>query len=466
MRIPVLDPVSSVQALSLVCAFMLRTTVAYGISAMLARVATSAALRFLVWLGFLLGTATYWIYGLTRLFCELQRATVSVAPHSALVALPPVLLTGRMISYLGMLLTAAGALYSGLLVSAIGIGLWRRLQIARVLRHRIEAPGFLSEVINEARARMSGPDCSIWLLPGLRSPATLGCLNPGIYLPFEEARPDNDLGDVLRHEYAHLRRRDYLWEQLAICCRWIVVFHPLTHRALSSMRLERELACDVAVVRENPMKRAAYADTLVRFGWKELTDDSGQVGIGLTSSQSSLSLRVGLILAEERVYSKWSRAVRVLFSSGACWFYAALAPALWIVFTLPSPSLQKTASLPVTISTHKRPHRKAALSAKKAAASKDSAPTLTLATAETPYTSSEPERRPVYHIQNADEPMSNPVVPDEAEGPDSSQQRLPTYGPLPGSRQPSRSTMPSISVSSPTMPAVSPGSGGRGHDRD
>ena len=465
MAFPMLNPTFSVQALSLICAFVLRVTVGYAVCATIARIATSAAFRFLVWLAFLLTAAVYWVYSVSRLMFPAQGA-IELSSHVAKAALPTVVLSDRTLYSLGILLSAAGALYCVVLVWVTGANLWRRMKLACVLRNRVKAPQFLSQSLDEVRAGKSGPSCSIWLLPGLHSPAALGILRPGIYLPPEEAEPGNDLCNVLCHEYAHLRRRDSLWEQLAGFCRWFVLFHPFVHKALSSMRLERELACDALVVRRDPEKRAAYADTLVRFGWKELLDDSREVGIGFTSTSSALNVRVALILAGDRVYSRWSRGLRALVGSGACWLYVMLAPALWIVFTLAARPFEGVTTLPVVAVEHKRTHRKVTSSGSKLSVGDAITFPLNALSADiAPSAHSESERRPAFHIQNAEEPMSNPVVVDDGELSQSGQQRLPTNKPPFGGTRPSMSASPSILMNNPTPTASSQGSG-HGHDRD
>ncbi|MFK2879224.1 TonB family protein [Rhodanobacter hydrolyticus] len=68
---------------------------------------------------------------------------------------------------------------------------------------------------------------------------------------------------VLRHELAHLRRGDALWNLVAELVFALLWFHPLAWLARSRFRLDQELACDERVLRDAPNDEAGYARTLL-----------------------------------------------------------------------------------------------------------------------------------------------------------------------------------------------------------
>jgi Zn-dependent protease with chaperone function len=82
---------------------------------------------------------------------------------------------------------------------------------------------------------------------GLRMPAVAA--GPMILLPASAAEwPDERLEMVLRHELAHVRRRDLLWRlagTLACCLYW---FHPLAWWAAAQQRKDSEMSCDDQVL--------------------------------------------------------------------------------------------------------------------------------------------------------------------------------------------------------------------------
>ncbi len=74
--------------------------------------------------------------------------------------------------------------------------------------------------------------------------------------------PSNRLEIVLTHELIHLVRRDVIWEivaRLALVPAW---FHPFGWFAIRRLRIERELACDDAVLLQGAPP-ADYAEQLV-----------------------------------------------------------------------------------------------------------------------------------------------------------------------------------------------------------
>lgn len=81
----------------------------------------------------------------------------------------------------------------------------------------------------------------------VRDPFILGLFRPRVYLPSQLAEPE--LGYVLAHERAHLRRRDYLWKPLGwliLCVHW---FNPLAWLSYALFCRDVEAACDESVVR-------------------------------------------------------------------------------------------------------------------------------------------------------------------------------------------------------------------------
>ena len=101
-------------------------------------------------------------------------------------------------------------------------------------RHRRSAPNSASRVV---------------LSPAAPMPLAWGILRPVIVLPAAAPSwPAARLRAVLLHESMHHRRRDLLTQaiaQAACCLYWC---HPLAWLALARQRVERERACDDAVL--------------------------------------------------------------------------------------------------------------------------------------------------------------------------------------------------------------------------
>lgn len=70
-------------------------------------------------------------------------------------------------------------------------------------------------------------------------------------------------GLVLRHELTHARRGDAWWTLAMEIASALLWFHPLAWLARPRFRLDQELACDAASLRELPEREANYAQALL-----------------------------------------------------------------------------------------------------------------------------------------------------------------------------------------------------------
>lgn len=409
-----ITPAIAVALLCSLSSFLIKTSLAYGCCWLLARCATSATRRFTIWFLYLVGTTGFWIYSLAT-FLQVptlsKPATAAPAPSRLGVSwVVPTNFTRDIVD----LAAALVAFYAAALLITAGLGLWRRLHLYRALRFRITPPEQIVELFDEITCDMHLAQCDLWVLPGLTSPATLGSIHSAVYLPTDcEEQDAIELGAVLRHELKHVKRKDSLWEAISRGCRFLLCFHPLVHRAFAATRFEREVACDMAVVRSCPERRDVYAETLVRFGWKAaVADEPDYIGIGFTSAAAILNARVRWILTGEEIYSAWSRKGRAVASAGILWIFLAATPALWVAFSL--------APLPKSIvitNLQQQTYRAVSHHTLFRAEPRIAAPTVSAPTASVspePALSYTAPKVPHYHIQNVDEPMSNPVESDDS----------------------------------------------------
>lgn len=456
----IMTPGVAAAFLSALCGFILKITAAYFLCWLLARIATSAAARFVVWLAYLMITGAYWIYCILH-FYRSSLITTGVparglgSPSGITWTIP-----SSIAQIIGTLLGPICLFYAAVLVVMALLGVWKRIQLARALSYRTAPSEELTRTFETIESELHLSNCDLWLLPGLTSPAALGWLKPAVYLPLECGDEEQaGLHNVLRHELSHIKRKDGLWESISRFSRFLVFFHPFVHKAFASLRCERELACDMVIIRKEPEKRYLYADTLVRFGWKTAVAEQRDYGIGFISQSAVLNARVKSILNGERVYSRWSRRGRALLTTGVLWVFAAAAPALWIGFTLTtvprSITATSDANLHPTVKIHR--HFRSSLSSK-------IKPQLALSARFNGAPLTEPSTSTShavhYHIQNADEPMSNPVSEETESG-------VETDGEPGRSITPKRQGLPSAtSVLTDTATQLSEMGIGRGHDHD
>jgi len=105
----------------------------------------------------------------------------------------------------------------------------------------------------------------------VRVPSAIGFGEPTIILPAWALRelPPEDLNVILLHEFAHLRRGDDWTNLIQKIVRGIFFFHPAVWWIESRLSVEREMACDDAVLAETSNPHG-YASCLVSLFEKSM----------------------------------------------------------------------------------------------------------------------------------------------------------------------------------------------------
>ncbi len=99
-------------------------------------------------------------------------------------------------------------------------------------------------------------------------PFVLGMIRPGIYLPLHLTEEDRTA--ILRHERAHIKRKDHWWKLLGFVLLTVHWFHPLFWVAYILLCRDIELACDEKVIRElDDEQRANYSQALLNCSTKQ-----------------------------------------------------------------------------------------------------------------------------------------------------------------------------------------------------
>lgn len=132
-------------------------------------------------------------------------------------------------------------------------------------------------------------------------PTAIGFLHPAIILPerlLQELSPE-DLGQVLLHEMAHLRRGDDWTNAVQQIVKAIFCFHPAVWWVEQRLSLEREMACDDAVLAATSSPRA-YAECLARLAENSVLRRGISLAQGAVGQVRQLTARVSRILDVER----------------------------------------------------------------------------------------------------------------------------------------------------------------------
>ena len=135
----------------------------------------------------------------------------------------------------------------------------------------------------------------------VRVPAAIGFQTPMIVFPswtLQELSPD-EMSAILIHELAHVRRRDDWTNLFQKIVRAIFFFHPAVWWIDSRLSLEREMACDDAVLAETGNPRA-YASCLVDLLEKSCVRRGWVMAQTAVHRAHEASLRIAQILDPRR----------------------------------------------------------------------------------------------------------------------------------------------------------------------
>ena len=163
------------------------------------------------------------------------------------------------------------------------------------------------------------------------------CVQPSILMPHGliERLDPADTDQIILHEWAHIRRRDH-WSNCALeFVKALFFFHPAVWWIARHVRLEREIACDDAVVAATG-KPAHYAGCLLKLA--EL-----RMGPGVSLSTAAAGNGSDLVRRVERLLD-WPGSAG--FSAGKFFAVAAMLVAAVAVTThvprlvdIPQPAL-------------------------------------------------------------------------------------------------------------------------------
>jgi beta-lactamase regulating signal transducer with metallopeptidase domain len=118
------------------------------------------------------------------------------------------------------------------------------------------------------------------------APTAIGLWSPKILLPpgFASALASDELRQVVRHEAAHLDRRDDWTNLVQHLILALMPINPFIWCVIRRLRLEREMACDDRVLAELPATKQ-YARLLTRLAVCRTTSLTLASGVGQTGRQ-------------------------------------------------------------------------------------------------------------------------------------------------------------------------------------
>lgn len=168
---------------------------------------------------------------------------------------------------------------------------WIRFRRIRRSARTVENPS-VRKIFDSCKREMNlQRQVELYSTEALKSPAAAGIFRPSVYLPvsvLSDFRKDS-LRYVFLHELQHFRQHDSVVNLLAEFGRILYWFNPAVWYGMKKMRLDREIACDSAVLEIlKDWEYSGYGHTLLDLAEKV----SFSFSSGLGGSSSQIRLRI------------------------------------------------------------------------------------------------------------------------------------------------------------------------------
>jgi beta-lactamase regulating signal transducer with metallopeptidase domain len=268
----------------------------------------NAGTRFAVWFLALLAVAALPALGGFGAGRGLLASGMSSAWGSSWGSLRPAI---TLPSHWALFVFLAWALGASVAVVRLATGIWRLRQLRRGCTAIVAADldPAVRRTVDEIGASTS-TSITIATSEGVPVPAAIGFWRRTIVLPAWALRelPPEDLNVILLHEFAHLRRWDDWTNLIQKIVRALFFFHPAVWWIENRLAVEREMACDDAVLAETANPRG-YASCLVsllekslahRLADKPMADKRWSMAQAAVHRAREAALRLAQILDKDR----------------------------------------------------------------------------------------------------------------------------------------------------------------------
>lgn len=152
----------------------------------------------------------------------------------------------------------------------------------------------------------------------LQTPCLYGMFRPVIYLPESLLdREQEEIEQMVLHEYVHYLHRDYIWAMLRILLLSVYWFDPFVWIAVSYSKKDAEMFCDETVIRLlGEDKRLAYGSLLIQIAGEQHWGDFRYSMMPMSRKGREMRRRI-LAICQPKKYSRWVAIPVVMVVSAA-----------------------------------------------------------------------------------------------------------------------------------------------------
>lgn len=148
---------------------------------------------------------------------------------------------------------------------------------------------------------------AVYLLPNQNQPMVSSFPFSALYLPASWDHPNNiessQRAAIIKHELAHIIRRDPAWNLLQLIIQCFYFFHPLVWWANHRLRQERESCCDEIALADLQSDPRDYCHAILDLAGKPLAPLPGPI-LTITGTQRNLEKRFVSLLRNEGSYRR------------------------------------------------------------------------------------------------------------------------------------------------------------------
>ncbi len=186
-------------------------------------------------------------------------------------------------------------------------------------------------------AAIPGKKPALWRSRAVRTPLMYGIVFPKIVLP-ERSWDSGQLGNILRHELTHYRRRDTIYKWLAVLILSAHWFNPLSYLIRRETGRACELSCDETLLRGmSRAEKLSYGNTLLNTAASGALP-AGVVATTFSTEKKNLKERLEQIMTYKQSAARVIAAVLTLALLAGCGLAAGPAAERGNTNSVPDPT--------------------------------------------------------------------------------------------------------------------------------
>ncbi|MEK3856273.1 BlaR1 family beta-lactam sensor/signal transducer [Cytobacillus sp. FSL H8-0458] len=153
----------------------------------------------------------------------------------------------------------------------------------------------------------------------VKTPMTFGLFKTYVVLPlhFDQWLSEKDIEYIFLHELTHYKNKDIAVNYLMVILQILYWFNPLVWIAFRRMRLDREIACDAAVLSSlDEQAYMEYGNSIIHFAHKSSRAVTVDLANHLNGSKKQIKTRIEKIASfkSESKLLRWKSAAILIFA--------------------------------------------------------------------------------------------------------------------------------------------------------